>query len=347
MAERKLTVFVIMPFAKEFNSGLQDIIKPAVEKAGMECIRADQEAQGPILKMMFERIFDSPLLIADISGANPNVFYELGVSHCVGRKTITMAREDFIDQVPFDIAPYRVFVYPKPPSEPCDKKEKENYHVRVGEAVKGLIKELERVAKEDEVGISNPVQDYVVSRSPLTCRESRYLDRFGGDLEEELLRHTREELVFVGLTGSHFVNILAGYIESGERKIPMKVSLLLLDPKDHEGWGYVYHLREGHSVAKDEFEKLIVQDRSTQQRVEQTITRLNRVSNFSGDVSYYSGIPLFWAYFVDRNRLIIGYLAMHRMGSLNLPVTVLVKDDPKTQILYSYYVSAINLLAKI
>lgn len=200
--------------------------------------------------------------------------------------------------------------------------------------------------KEDEVGISNPVQDYLLSRSPLTCVESRYLDRFGGDLEEELLRHTREELVFVGLTGSHFVNILAGYIESGERKVPMKVSLLLLDSKDREGWGYIYHLREGHSVTEDKFERFIAQDRMTQQRVEQTITRLNRDPNFSGDVSYYSGIPLFWAYFVDRNRLIIGYLAMHRMGGLNLPVTVLFKDDPKTQILYSYYVSTINLLAK-
>lgn len=336
----------MMPFAEEFYSGFQDIIQPAIERAGLECIRADKEPQGYIQKQMFARIFDSLVMIADISGANPNVFYELGVSHCVGAKTIMVSREDFIDRIPFDIAPYRVLVYPKPPNEPRNDEDKSNYVAKVGETVQELIKELEKVANEDKVEISNPVQDYLSSRSPLTCVESLYLDRFGGALEEELLRRVENELIVVGLTGSYFATILAGYVETGERKTPLKVDILLLDPNDHKGWEFVYYLREGCPVSKEEFEKFIEQDRITQQRVVDTINRLNNDPNFSGNISYYSGIPLFWAYYIDSYRLILGYLAKHRIGGLNLPVTVLVENDPKTQILYSYFVSTINSLTK-
>jgi hypothetical protein len=335
-----------MPFAEEFYPGYKDFIEPAVTKAGLECIRADKEPQGYIQKQMFARIFDSPIMIADISGANPNVFYELGVSHCVGAKTIMVSREDFIDRIPFDIAPYRVLVYPKPPKKQSSEKDKRYYLAKVEETVQELIIELEKAVNEDTVEISNPVQDYLASRSPLTCVESLYLDRFGGALEEELLRRVENELMVVSLTGSHFVNFLTGYIETGERKTPIKVDIQLLDPADQKGWEYVYHLREGHPVSKAEFEKFIEQDRNTQQRVVDTIKRLNNALNFSVQISYYSGIPLFWAYYIDIYRLILGYLAKHRIGGLNLPVTVLVENDPKTQILYSYFVSTIESLTK-
>ena len=46
--------------------------------------------------------------------------------------------------------------------------------------------------------------------------------------------------------------------------------------------------------------------------------------------------PLVWADLVDRVRLIVGHLAMERLGARNLPVSVLVRDDPATGLLYAY-----------
>jgi hypothetical protein len=50
VAARTKTVFVIMPFAEEFYPGFQHIIQPAIEKVGLDCIRADKEPQGYIQK---------------------------------------------------------------------------------------------------------------------------------------------------------------------------------------------------------------------------------------------------------------------------------------------------------
>jgi hypothetical protein len=104
--------FVIMPFDPQFRAGYDDVIAPGMRAAGLAAVRADQEELGHIHGMMFERIFKSPVVIADVSGANPNVFYELGVSHSTAAKTITVVREDYREAIPFDIAPYRVLVYP-------------------------------------------------------------------------------------------------------------------------------------------------------------------------------------------------------------------------------------------
>ena len=86
------SAFVIMPFSPEFEASFDDVIEPAVRAAGLECIRADQEALGHIHQMMFERIFESAAVVADVSGGNPNVFYELGVCHTTARKTVTVTR---------------------------------------------------------------------------------------------------------------------------------------------------------------------------------------------------------------------------------------------------------------
>jgi len=83
--------FVLMPFGKKmdaagrvtnFDSVYTRIIAPAVERAGLEPIRADEEKiGGTIHKPMFERLMLCHYAVADITGANPNVFYELGIRH--------------------------------------------------------------------------------------------------------------------------------------------------------------------------------------------------------------------------------------------------------------------------
>ncbi|HEY9652924.1 MAG TPA: tetratricopeptide repeat-containing protein [Coleofasciculaceae cyanobacterium] len=88
--------FVVMPFGRkqgpdgrliDFNAIYQDLIKPALEEAGFEPFRADEEAvSGDILTDMFQELLLADLVLADLSIDNANVFYELGVRHALRKR---------------------------------------------------------------------------------------------------------------------------------------------------------------------------------------------------------------------------------------------------------------------
>jgi tetratricopeptide (TPR) repeat protein len=112
--------FVLMPFGKKmdaagrvtnFDSIYLKIIVPAVARAGLEPIRADEEKiGGTIHKPMFERLMLCHYAVADITGANPNVFYELGIRHAMRpRSTVIVFGEGTV--LPFDIALVRGISY--------------------------------------------------------------------------------------------------------------------------------------------------------------------------------------------------------------------------------------------
>jgi tetratricopeptide (TPR) repeat protein len=112
--------FVLMPFGKKMDAGgrvtnfdsvYEKIIAPAVARAGLEPIRADEEKiGGTIHKPMFERLMLCHYAVADITGANPNVFYELGIRHAMRpRSTVIVFGEGTV--LPFDIALVRGLSY--------------------------------------------------------------------------------------------------------------------------------------------------------------------------------------------------------------------------------------------
>ncbi|MEM7192771.1 MAG: TRAFs-binding domain-containing protein [Pseudomonadota bacterium] len=112
--------FVLMPFGRKFNAAgrgtdfdavYDKILVPAIEQAGLEPIRADEEkVGGTIHKPMFERLMLCPYAIADITGANPNVFYELGIRHAVRPRSTVIVFEEGTE-LPFDIALVRGIAY--------------------------------------------------------------------------------------------------------------------------------------------------------------------------------------------------------------------------------------------
>lgn len=119
--------FVIMPFGNKkykprgasdsdlieinFNIVYETLIKPGIIKAGMDPIRADEETvKGSIHKPMFERIILSDYVVADLTGANANVFYEMGVRHAVKPFTTISIFADNCD-LPFDLAAFRTIPY--------------------------------------------------------------------------------------------------------------------------------------------------------------------------------------------------------------------------------------------
>src|SRR5436853_2894710 len=110
--------FVIMPFGRmgteEHRRNLkiyQLLIKPVVQDCGYESIRADElEHFGNITKDIIELLYESDLVIADLSCKNANFFYEIGVRHALLRYgTIPIIREGEV--LPFDIANYRAIYY--------------------------------------------------------------------------------------------------------------------------------------------------------------------------------------------------------------------------------------------
>src|SRR5437899_2059508 len=107
--------FVIMGFGEktDFQSNPQrvlnlnmtyaNIIKPAVEETGHTCIRADEIIHSTVIdKPMYDNLLSADLVIADLSTANANAIYELGVRHALRpHATIVMAEDKFA--FPFDL----------------------------------------------------------------------------------------------------------------------------------------------------------------------------------------------------------------------------------------------------
>ncbi len=104
------TCFVIMSFNEKYDLVYHQAILPAMNGRGYKCTRADS-APGPanIPSEIIKAIIAADVVIADISEPNPNVYYELGVSHCVGNKTIAITSN--LNTLPFDISPFRATDY--------------------------------------------------------------------------------------------------------------------------------------------------------------------------------------------------------------------------------------------
>src|SRR5688500_16995788 len=112
--------FVIMPFGKkkgadgsmyDFNAIYNGLIKPALEMAGFEPFRADEEtSSGDILTDMFQELLLADLCIADMSIDNANVFYELGIRHAFRKRGVVHIQAGRA-YMPFDVFNVRTMPY--------------------------------------------------------------------------------------------------------------------------------------------------------------------------------------------------------------------------------------------
>lgn len=103
-------LFVAMPFAERFAPLYKDVIHRAAEEEGFDVVRIDEVTRpGIIFQDIQCEIADSTAVIAEISGPNSNVFYELGYAHALKKPTILLAQRG--QELPFDIRSYRVIFY--------------------------------------------------------------------------------------------------------------------------------------------------------------------------------------------------------------------------------------------
>src|SRR5438093_4706064 len=113
--------FVDMPFGKmpdlksgmvvDFDQIYNEAIKPAIEDCGLEALRGDEEQTGGIIhSAMFARLLLAEFVVADLTLANANVFYELGIRH-TAKPFTTVPIFANIGALPFDVALVRAVGY--------------------------------------------------------------------------------------------------------------------------------------------------------------------------------------------------------------------------------------------
>jgi hypothetical protein len=104
-------IFVVMQFGEPYDSLHKEVIQPISEKLGFKAFRADDVFRpGVILQDIIRGIVESDVIVAEITPANPNVFYELGYAHALQKPTILLANRQ-TEKLPFDISGYRVIFY--------------------------------------------------------------------------------------------------------------------------------------------------------------------------------------------------------------------------------------------
>ena len=142
--------FVDMPFGKkpdlasgvevDFDRVYAAAIQPAIEESGLEPMRGDQERTGGVIHTpMFGRLLLSDFVVADLTLANPNVYYELGIRH-TARPFTTVPIFATIHSLPFDVSMVRAIPYALEAGKLTDEaaeKLKAGIRARLDEAIRG------------------------------------------------------------------------------------------------------------------------------------------------------------------------------------------------------------------
>lgn len=148
MPENEKTAFVIMPFDAELNDVYSELLLPVLRDVGFFVRRADDIfSHQNILRDIVQSIAEADLVVADLTGLNPNVFYELGVAHGLRKRVILLTQN--IDEVPFDLRSYRIIHY-------------QTHFARVEQA-RHLLRETAQGAFDRAIEFGSPVTDFLRS----------------------------------------------------------------------------------------------------------------------------------------------------------------------------------------
>jgi hypothetical protein len=210
--------FVIMPFGTkrdpsggpdiDFDAVYEQAIRPAIESAKMEPIRADEERTGGIIhKPLFERLILCDFVVADLTGGDPNVFYALGVRHAVRpRSTIVIFEQR--QKPPFDLNLLR--------SLPYDARKLSD----LAHSLSGRLSELRNAAYQDSA-IDSPLFQLLDGYQPqefahLKTDVFRDMVRYAADVQRSLARARRsgdvKEVAQIEKTLGPFDSVDAGVL---------------------------------------------------------------------------------------------------------------------------------------
>jgi len=103
-------VFVLMPFNEDFDDIYKLGIKEAAKEVGAYAERVDEQIFNEgILERIFNQISKADVIVADMTGRNPNVFYEVGYAHALGKIVLLLTQK--ADDIPFDLKHKQHIIY--------------------------------------------------------------------------------------------------------------------------------------------------------------------------------------------------------------------------------------------
>jgi hypothetical protein len=104
-------VFVVMPFRESWSTSVfENMIRPAIENLEFRCVRGDTPPRvGDLTQTIWSALMRAGLVIADVSVPNPNVFYEIGLTHALGKDCFILKRRDV--SVPADFGGSHYYEY--------------------------------------------------------------------------------------------------------------------------------------------------------------------------------------------------------------------------------------------
>jgi len=103
------TAFVLMPLTAQWSEAVYSAIGNAAEREKWAVSRADELKGNWVMRDIWKSIQKAEIVIVDLTGRNPNVFYELGIAHTLGRKSLLLAQD--ADDIPFDVLGLRTIIY--------------------------------------------------------------------------------------------------------------------------------------------------------------------------------------------------------------------------------------------
>jgi CheY-like chemotaxis protein len=102
--------FVCMPFEREFDNLYDAGIRPVLQECGFRSVRADEvEHNRGILEVVYGQIASAHVVVAEMTGRNPNVYYEAGYAHALGKDVVLLTQR--VDDLPFDLRGLNHVVY--------------------------------------------------------------------------------------------------------------------------------------------------------------------------------------------------------------------------------------------
>jgi hypothetical protein len=157
--------FILMPFRPELACVYETIQKVLVLQHRMRCLRGDDiYAPGIIMSDVWTKICEAHIVVADATDRNPNVFYEMGLAHAIGKTVIILAQRE--EDIPFDLRHHRIVFY--------EPDRLDSLEVRLFRAIQPLkwdppeIKEwIDTNVNQVRLGLSSPTNGTVVSRTPI------------------------------------------------------------------------------------------------------------------------------------------------------------------------------------
>ena len=176
MLKESLRIFMLMPFNDDLTRIYENCIKKPLEKEGHNVKRADDIFKSsPIMEDVIHQIKISHVVIADLTGKNPNVFYELGRAHEANKHVIQISQQDHL---PFDTRHIRTILYT----------DDSQGHLMLTESLKKYIKTIQK-----ELQINKIIEKLEDSKEYIeSIQYSKLLSEWEDDLSPKQLYRVAE-----------------------------------------------------------------------------------------------------------------------------------------------------------